>query len=199
MGNPVTEAVAITRLMPDLDFICENENRLWGCCDNTIYASKLGDPFNWNVFDGLSTDSFAANVGSDGAFTGCISYLGYPHFFKEDNIYKVYGDKPQNFQVVKSAGLGVMAGSEKSLAILGGTLFYLSREGWFLIRGACRKTFRNLLGTSDTGTPRREATEGNIIFRCLTKKRRDTAFLRLMCKEGFGTKRITHRRLIFAI
>lgn len=128
-GNPVTEAVAITRLMPDLDFICENENRLWGCCDNTIYASKLGDPFNWNVFDGLSTDSFAANVGSDGAFTGCISYLGYPHFFKEDNIYKVYGDKPQNFQVVKSAGLGVMAGSEKSLAILGGTLFYLSREG----------------------------------------------------------------------
>ena len=67
-----------------MDFICENENRLWGCKEDTIYSSKLGDPFNWNVFDGLSTDSYAVNVRIDGDFTACCSYLGYPVFFKEE-------------------------------------------------------------------------------------------------------------------
>ncbi|MGE4354454.1 MAG: hypothetical protein AB7D36_10285 [Oscillospiraceae bacterium] len=121
--------VTIARTVPDLDFICENENRLWGCRGSTIYASKLGDPFNWNVFDGLSTDSYSAPVGSAGDFTGCVSYLGYPIFFKPDYIYKVYGDKPTNFQVMSSASLGVAAGSAKSLAVAGETLFYLSRAG----------------------------------------------------------------------
>ena len=67
--------------MPELDFLCENENRLWGCKGDTIYASKLGDPFNWNVFDGVSTDSYAVDVGSAGDFTGCFAYRGYPVFF----------------------------------------------------------------------------------------------------------------------
>lgn len=78
------ETLTISRDVPDMDFICENENRLWGCKEDTIYSSKLGDPFNWNVFDGLSTDSYAVNVGSAGDFTACCSYLGYPVFFKEE-------------------------------------------------------------------------------------------------------------------
>ena len=122
-------AVTISREVPELRFICENENRLWGCDGNTVYASKLGDPFNWNVFDGISTDSFAVSVGSAGEFTGCISYMGYPCFFKENHIYKVYGAKPSDFQLMSSASLGVDAGSGDSLAVAGETLFYLSRVG----------------------------------------------------------------------
>ena len=124
-----TETLTISRDVPDMDFICENENRLWGCKEDTIYSSKLGDPFNWNVFDGLSTDSYAVNVGSAGDFTACCSYLGYPVFFKEEIIYKVYGDKPSNYQVMSSASLGVEAGSHLSPAIAGEVLFYLSRAG----------------------------------------------------------------------
>ncbi|MCD8004340.1 MAG: hypothetical protein LUE91_01575, partial [Oscillospiraceae bacterium] len=60
------ETLTVSRDVPDLDFLCENENRLWGCKEDTIYASKLGDIFNWNVFDGLSTDSYAVDVGSAG-------------------------------------------------------------------------------------------------------------------------------------
>ena len=115
--------------MPDLDFICENENRLWGCKNDTIYASKLGDIFNWNVYDGVSTDSFTVDVGSTGDFTACASYLGYPCFFKEEHVYKVYGDKPSNFQVMGSASSGVEKGSDRSLAIAGEVMFYLSRAG----------------------------------------------------------------------
>ncbi len=138
--------ISIARTVPDMDFLCENENRLWGCKGSTIYASKLGDPFNWNVFDGLSTDSFAVDVGSDGDFTGCISYLGYPCFFKEDHIYKVYGDRPANFQVMGSASLGVAKGSGHSLAVAGETLFYLSRIGIVAYTGGIPQSVADAFG-----------------------------------------------------
>ena len=124
-----TATVTLKRGVPDLDFICANENRLWGCKGDTIYASKLGDPYNWNVFDGLSTDSYSVDTGTPGDFTACCSFLGYPIFFKEDRVFKVYGDKPTNFQVMGSATLGVLAGSGRSLAVAGETLFYLARAG----------------------------------------------------------------------
>lgn len=128
-GGDTESSVTIKRTVPDMDFVIENENRLWGCKEDTIYASKLGDPFNWNVFDGLATDSFAVGVGSPGDFTAAFSYLGYPCFFKEEYIYKVYGAKPSNFQVMSSASLGVEKGSHRSLAIAGEILFYQSRVG----------------------------------------------------------------------
>ncbi len=142
-----TESILLERDVPELDFVCENENRLWGCKGDTVYASKLGDPFNFNVFDGLSTDSFQVNVGSAGDFTGCASYLGYPCFFKEENIYKVYGDKPSNFQLMGAATLGVEEGSAKSLAIAGETLFYLSRAGIAAYSGGIPKIISAPLGT----------------------------------------------------
>lgn len=129
--SPYTELgnLSVKRTVPDMGYLCENENRLWGCDGNTIYASKLGDIFNWNVYEGVSTDSYAVDTGSAGRFTGCISFLGYPVFFKEDHIYKVYGSMPSNFEVMGSATLGVAEGSAASLAIAGETLFYLSRAG----------------------------------------------------------------------
>ena len=141
------QALTVSRDMPDLDFFCENENRLWGCKGDTVYASKLGDPFNWNVFDGLSTDSYAVDVGSAGDFTACCSYLGYPVMFKEEHIYKVYGDKPSNYQVMGSASLGVEQGSHGSLAIAGETLYYLSRIGVVAYTGGIPQSVSDAFGT----------------------------------------------------
>ncbi len=124
-----TGTVTVSRDVPDLDFVCVNENRLWGCAGDVIYASKLGDPFNFHVFDGLSTDSWQSGTVDAGDFTACVSYLGYPVFFKEDAICKVYGDRPDNFQWTASARLGVQPGSARSLAVAGETLYYLSRAG----------------------------------------------------------------------
>lgn len=158
--EPYTETgtMSVQRTVPDLQYICENENRLWGCDDRTIYASKLGDIFNWNVFDGLSTDSYAVDTGSAGAFTACVSYLGYPVFFKEDHIYKVYGSMPSNFEVMGSATLGVASGSGKSPAIAGEILFYLSTAGFVAYSGGIPQPIgqafglerqRNAVGGSD--------------------------------------------------
>lgn len=142
-----TETITITREIPEMDFMCENENRLWGCKGDTVYASKLGDPFNWNVFDGLSTDSYAVDVGSAGDFTGCCSYLGYPCFFKEEHIYKVYGDKPSNFQLMGSASLGVEEGSYRSFGNAGEILFYLSRAGIVAYSGGTPQSMASAFGT----------------------------------------------------
>ena len=141
-----------------MDFLCENENRVWGCKGDSIYASYLGNPFIWNNFEGLATDSFAVDVGSAGDFTAACSFMGYPMFFKEDHVYKVYGSKPSNFQVMGSARLGVKAGAAKSLAVAGEKLFYLSRSGVASCSGGMPEdisrafgemTYQNAVGGSD--------------------------------------------------
>ncbi len=124
-----TGTITLSRTVPDLDVICAVDNRLWGAKDDTLYASKLGDPTNFNVFDGLTTDSWFQETGTAGSFTGCIPYLGYPIFFKEGHIFKIYGKNAENFEPSKSATMGVKAGAWRSLAIAGEILYYLSDNG----------------------------------------------------------------------
>jgi hypothetical protein len=125
--------ITVARKMPDMDFIVESNNRLWGCkygknddgeVVNEIYACKQGDFKNWNCFMNLSTDSYAVSCGSDGQFTGAITHLGYPLFFKENCIHKVYGDYPANFRLQNTTCRGVQRGSHRSLAIVNETLYY---------------------------------------------------------------------------
>lgn len=151
--------ICISRWMPDFrmedgGFLIESKNRLWGCvygfpykgkayntetgetedvygeeAVNEIYACKLGDYSNWNCFMGLATDSYAVSVGTDGQFTGAVTHLGYPCFFKEDVLHKVYGDYPSNYRVQDTACRGVQKGCHRSLAIVNEILFYKSRSG----------------------------------------------------------------------
>lgn len=137
----------VERTVPDLEQICENESRLWGRCGNTIYASKPRDIFNWNVYDGLESDSWATDMASAGDLTGCISFRGFPSFFKEENIYKVYGSLPSEFDVMGSASLGVPEGNGDSLAIAGETLFYLGRNGVMAYTGGIPQLVSEAFGT----------------------------------------------------
>lgn len=133
-----TGTVTVKRQIPNMDFITESGNRLWGCrygtavngeTVNEIYASKLGDFKNFSVYSGVSTDSYTASVGTDGPFTGAITHLGYPLFFKENCVHKVYGSYPSNFQIQVTSLRGVQEGCGESLAIVGETLFYKARGG----------------------------------------------------------------------
>ena len=132
----ITNTITIKRSMPSMDYVVEANNRLWGCrygvadngeVVNEIYASKLGDFKNWNCFMGISTDSYAASLGTDGQFTGAITHLGYPLFFKEGFLHKVYGNYPSNFQVQTTACRGVQRGCSRSLAIVNEILYYKAR------------------------------------------------------------------------
>lgn len=142
-----TGVITIKRAVPDLDFICENNYRLWGCKGDTIYASKYSDPMNFNVFDGLTSDSYFIQVSSDGEFTGCISYSSYICFFKEDVLHRLYGTKPSNYQVLTSNVFGVQAGCHKSMCIINETLYYLGRNGIYAYTGSIPELISDVFGT----------------------------------------------------
>ena len=137
-------AVTVTRAVPDMDFVVEQGNRLWGCKYgvvegrpvNEIYASKLGDFRNWNSFAGLSTDSYAASRGSDGAFTGAAACLGGVLFFKEDCLERVYPSASGAHQIVTVRCPGVKKGCHGSAAVVNGTLFYLGSGGVYAFDGS---------------------------------------------------------------
>ena len=147
--------VTIKREIPTMDFVVESENRLWGCrygtakngdVVNEIYASKLGDFKNWNCFMSVSTDSYAASCGTDGQFTGAITHLGYPIFFKEGFMHKVYGNYPANYQIQTTACRGVQKGCSSSLAIVNEVLYYKSRNGVCAYDGSLPTEMSSALG-----------------------------------------------------
>lgn len=148
--TPYTETgkLSISRTVPDLVDICENEGRLWGCDGRTIYASKPGDIFNWNVYDGLESDAWAMTPEAAGKNIACFAYKGFTQLFKEDHLYKVYGSYPSNFQVLGSATLGVAEGSGRSLAVAGETLFWLGRNGMVAYTGGIPQNIAEVFGTA---------------------------------------------------
>lgn len=140
-------AVTIKRKIPDLDFICESNYRLWGTHGNTIYSSKYGDPLNFFVFDGLSSDSYYIDVGSDGEFTGCMPYSSHICFFKENTLHKLYGSKPANFQIVTANVYGVQAGCERSMCIVNEQLLYKGVNGVYSYNGGVPELVSDKFGT----------------------------------------------------
>lgn len=132
-----TAALTVRRLVPEMDFVTECGNRLWGCkyglvngeTVNEIYACKLGDFKNWNCFAGLSTDSYAAARGADGPFTGAVTHLGCPLFFREHSLEKVYPSASGAHQIVTTECDGVRKGSGRSLCVVEGVLYYHGSGG----------------------------------------------------------------------
>lgn len=150
-----TDPITVKLGMPVMDFVIESGNRLWGCrfgsaddgsMVNEIYASKLGDFRNWSCYQGISTDSYRASVGTDGAFTGAVSHMGYPIFFKEGCMHKVYGSMPSNYQIQTTACRGVQKGSDRSLAIVNEVLYYKSRFGICAYDGSLPAEVSSALG-----------------------------------------------------
>lgn len=136
-----SSGITITRKSQEFDYVCEHDNRLWACssANHEIYASKLGDPSNWNSFEGISTDSYVVTVGSDGNFTGCCSHMGQVLFFKEQTIHMMYGSKPSNYQLNEKQMPGVRAGCSRSLCVVDETLYYVGRSGVYVFDGAMPK------------------------------------------------------------
>lgn len=129
--------VAIKANVPKMDFVIEGNNRLWGCkygmvdgeLINEIYASKLGDFKDWQSYQGIASDSYTASIGTDGTWTGAINYNGYPLFFKDNMLHKVYISSVGAHEIKQIPCAGVEQGSSQSLAIVDGVLHYKSQSG----------------------------------------------------------------------
>lgn len=128
--------ITLSRNVPDLEYICECDNRIWGTCGQTIYSSALGDPRNFFVYDGVGTDSYAVSVGTEGPFTGCIAFGQSVMFFKEDCCHKILGSLPSEYYMSTYTIPGLQEGSERSLTVVNEVLYYKGRNGVYAMTGS---------------------------------------------------------------
>lgn len=83
-----TEELTVRRSVPEMDFVIESGNRLWGCrygvtdgkAVNEIYASKLGDFKNWNCYAGRSTTTMSPPVAPTAPSPGRRTIWAVPVF-----------------------------------------------------------------------------------------------------------------------
>ncbi len=126
----LADGMTIERKAPEnVSFICSHQNRIW--CNNgnnEIMCCARGNPYVWYRYEGTALDSWAATIGGDGAFTGCINY-GYPLFFKDNRMFRMTGTRPSNFGYDEYSMRGIKAGCHDSAVIVNDVLYYQSIDG----------------------------------------------------------------------
>ena len=128
--------VSVYIKIPEMNCVTVHNNRLWGTNPNgeQVYASKIGDPFNFFTFSGLASDSWYSEVGTAGDFVGIVSYRDNVVAFKRDYIHHIYGDKPINFNIPKQlADCGCI--DIHSAVEVGTVLYYLGYNGFYAYAG----------------------------------------------------------------
>ena len=142
--------LTVSRPVPELDFVVEAGNRLWGCrCGNGVnelYGSKLGDFRNWNVFAGLSTDSYRVARGHDGPYTGAAVLGGCPLFFRADCLEKIYPAAGGDHGVVTVSLEGIAPGCADSAVVIRDRLYYKSAGGVCCYNGTLPVRISRALG-----------------------------------------------------
>ena len=115
----------VSRKVPDLDMAVFAAGRIFGCniSQNRIYASRKDNLCSWYGSSSSTDDPIMINAGTPSAFTAAAVHMGSPVFFKEECIHKIIG----NSQTVVRCE-GVQNGCEKSVCLIGSTLYYRSRE-----------------------------------------------------------------------
>ena len=160
------QTVTIRKSVPDLDAVCEHQNRLWGVVnaqDNAVWderaqemrhvtsrvivASALGEPTKFYQFAGVATDSYALAIAGEGDFTGIASVGGSVCAFKERKIHKILGSYPAEYYLSDRDAVGVQSGCAKSLARIGSMLLYKGIGGVYAYNGSTPSLISANLGT----------------------------------------------------
>lgn len=158
MKSETASDVNVFTKIPVMNHICIHNNRLWGTNPNGeyVYASKLGDCFNFNSFQGLTNDSYYSEIGTAGDFIGIVSYRDNLVAFKRDYIHHIYGDKPSNFTIPKQlADCGCI--DIRSAVEIGAVLYFLGYNGFYeytggqptIISTALNCSYKSAVGMSD--------------------------------------------------
>ena len=137
--------------IPDFDYICSSDNRIWGCVSETqtLIASELGVPTRFYTLSDKSTDSWQVAVPTAGDFTGCCSLGSSILFFKENCIHKVLGSTPSAYSMYSYDMDGVKKGCYKSLVVLNDTIYYVSNRGVMTYSGGSVRKISDDLGDTE--------------------------------------------------
>ena len=104
-----------------------------------------------------AADSYYAQQGTDGRWTGCAPYSSHIVFFKQNSITKIYGTSPSNFQIVNIQCYGLQQGSKRSAVSINDRIFYKSVVGIMVYDGGVpycisdklNSTFKNVVGGTE--------------------------------------------------
>ena len=166
--------VTVERKVPDMDFVVECNNRLWGCkygdvdgkVVNEIYACRQGDFKNWYAYLGISTDSYAVSLGSEGHFTGAAVFNKCPVFFKQGCIHQIYGSMPSSYQLLTTNCEGVEKGQGDSVCLCNNALFYKGPTGFFAYTGSLPQKISRNLAVKRWGKVIGEGVGDKVYFAC---------------------------------
>ena len=138
--------VTIEREVPNLDFICEKNNRLFGASNDsrTIYISARDDPRNF--MSDNDAGGFAVDVATEGQFTGCASMSNSVVFFKEHSITKILGDYASEFTLNNYEMEGVKKDCHKSIRKINETVLYLGSNGVYSYNGGNSSLISHIFG-----------------------------------------------------
>lgn len=137
---------SLSRPLPDIKYVTEWNNRLWGCGgenNSVIYASALGNPRCWSVYENTAADSYWMNVDDGEEWTGAATFEDHAYLFKQNKMWKIFGNKPSNFQ---SAVYDFGTIANKSIATVGNMMVWASRDGIYAYNGGLPKKISYKLG-----------------------------------------------------
>lgn len=155
--------MVVERPCPDMPHITECQNRLWGCSEDghEVYCCKQGSVTNWNYYRGISLDSWAATVGSDGKFTGAITFNQNPIFFKENMMLRINVSGSGAHSYRETPCPGVQMGSEKSLQLINSAVYYKGTSGVYVYDGSVPQVISQNLGVPTY----KDAVGGSVKYR----------------------------------
>lgn len=136
--------------IPDFDYICSKDNRLWGCCNSnrTIYASALGDPTDFWTFEGDTLDAYQVAVASANKFTGIIALNSQIAIMKQHTIHKMLGSYPSEYTLYEYNFEGTEKNNGGSLVNVENAALFLSEHGLASYSGSSVTSIDDSLGTS---------------------------------------------------
>lgn len=148
------EAISVGKDVPDFDFICAKDNRLWGVSNaqtnevwnaqtqrfdsytaRVIFASALGDPTNWYAFQGVDTDAWQVAVATEGDFTALCAFGGSVCAWKENRLHRVFGSNPSEYYMSEAIFDGVAAGCARSVTVVNEVMYYVGRGNVYAYAG----------------------------------------------------------------
>lgn len=129
-----TDTFGDVATMPDIDYLCVLNNRIWGVKGNDLYATALGLYNVWDDYSGEETDSWATDTAEEGDFTGIVTVQNHIVCTKKNYMYELYGSKPSNFALQRVAETGCIDG--RSLVVINNILYFISNTDIFMYDGS---------------------------------------------------------------
>jgi len=132
-----------------INYATVNDNRMFAVSGNQLIASKQGDFKTWDSFQGVNTDSYAADVATQGDFIGLVTFQDHVTMFKYDDIHELYGNMPSNYTIPEALKTGCV--DARTAAELDGILMFMSQDGIYSYSGGLPRKISNEVDVSYEG------------------------------------------------